>query len=222
MLSFTTMRTSRRKKARPSKDQVRAWLTTVIAPLESALAVEHHRLTSSSGNWSFRCDTQDFEFFWAVEKMVAAVHEPNLRQLLRYKTELRKLAHDHDRALDGLRSAARGAYDRLLRNQPFAMLASSASVSESDRRYFAEYVVNGLRDLASHYTFHEAWARAGGQFLDLRKNPALASAFAALESAGRDLSRCVNSFLRAVRTLQEDLADRYKLPPVDATDAVRV
>jgi len=197
-------------------------LTTVIAPLESALAVEHHRLTSSSGNWSFRCDTQDLEFFWPVEKMVAAVHEPNLRQFLRYRPELRKLAHDHDHALDGLRTAARGAYDRLLHSQRFALLAASASESESDRRYLAEYVVNGLRDLASYYTFHEIWTRDGGQFLDLRKDPALAGAFAALESAGRDLSRCVSSFLRAVRTLQEALADRYKLPPVEPTDAVRV
>ena len=220
MLSFTTMRTSRRKKARPSKDQVRAWLTTVIAPLASALAVEQHRLTS--GNWSFRCDTQDFEFLWPIKKMVAAVHEPNLQQLLRYRPELKKLAHDHDRTLDGLRTTARGAYDRLLHPQRFLALASSTSVSENDQRYLAEYVVNGLRDLASYYTFQELWTRDGRKFLEIRDDPALGSEFAALKAAGGDLSRCVNSLLRAVRTLQEELADSYKLPPVDPSDAVRV
>ena len=214
------MRTRRRKKARPSKDQVRAWLTTVIAPLASALAVEQHRLMS--GSWSFRCDTQDFEFLWPIEKMVAAVHEPNLQQLLRYRHELKKLAHDHDRTLNDLRTTARGAYDRLLHNQRFLTLVSSTSVSEHDGRYFAEYVVNGLRDLASYYTFQELWTRDGGKFLELREDPALASEFTALKAAGRDFLKCVDSLLRAVGTLQEELADSYKLPPVDSTDAVRV
>jgi hypothetical protein len=214
------MRTSRRKKARPSKDQVRAWLTTVIAPLASALAVEQHRLTS--GNWSFRCDTQDFEFLWPIKKMVAAVHEPNLQQLLRYRPELKKLAHDHERTLDGLRTTARGAYDRLRHDQRFLALVSSTSVSEHDGRYFAEYAVNGLRDLASYYTFQELWTREGAKFLALREDPTLGSEFTALEAAGQELSKSVNSLLRAVRALQEELADSYKLPPVDPTDAVRV
>jgi len=222
MVSSQRMSTAERKKVRPSRDQVRAWLTTVISPLASALAVEHHRLTNDKGNWSFRCDTRDFEFFWPVGKMIAAPHEPNLRQFLRYKPEFKKLAQDHDRALGGLRTAARNAYDRLLGNQRFMALASSLSMSENDRRYLAEYVVNGLRDLASYYTFHELWTREGRRFLDLRKDPVLTSEFVALEAAGNDLSKRVTSFLKAIRTLQEELADRYKLPPVESTDAVRV
>jgi hypothetical protein len=188
--------------------------------MASALAVEQHRVTSR--NWSFRCETQDFEFLWPIEKMVAAVHEPNLQQLLRYRPELKKLTHHHDRSLAGLRTTARAAYDRLLQNERFLVLASSTSISEHERRYLAEYVVNGLRDLGSYYTFQELWAREGGKFLELREDPALGSEFAALEAAGGSLSKCVNSLLRAVRALQEEFADSYKLPPVDPTDAVRV
>src|SRR5438093_147614 len=138
--------TERNRRRRPSKEQVRAWLTTVIGPMASALAVEER--WASRGNWSFRSHTQDFEFLWPIHKMVAAPYLPNLEQLLRYEDALKKLAQGHDRALDRLRTASRAAYDRLLQNERFRALAASTSVPEGEHRYFAEYVVNGLRDLA--------------------------------------------------------------------------
>lgn len=220
MLSFTAMRTNRRKKARPSKDQVRAWLTTVIAPLASALALERDRV--ARGNWSFRCETQDFEYLWPIEKMVAVPYLPNLRQFLRHSDDVRKLAVEHDTVLGKLRIAARDAYEQLVRNERFQTLALAASVSNRDHRYFAEYIVNGLRDLASHYALHDLWTREAAKFLELRNDPALATKFSAIDAAGRKLSTAVNSLHDVVTTLQVDLADQYKLPPVDPSDAVRV
>ena len=208
----------RRNKSRASKEQVRAWLTTVIAPLTRALAIEQHRVAAS--NWSFRCHTQDFELLWPINRMVAVPYLPNLEQLFRHRRELKQLADAHDRALDDLRSAAKNAYDQLTRNDRFRALASSTSVPEPDHRSFAEYVVNGLRDLASYYTFSDVWSREGVRFLSLRDAPALASEFRALESRGQDFAKVVNAFLSAVSALQIELADAYKLPPVDPVDTL--
>ncbi len=220
MLSFTTMRTSRRKKERPSRDQVRAWLTTVIAPLASALAVEQQWVTR--GNWSFRCHTHDFEFLLPIEKMVALPYSPNLEQLLRYRGDLKRLANAHDSALASLRRSATGAYDRVIQNERFRTLAASSSIAESEHRYLAEYVVNGIRDLASHYVHHEMWTREGAKFLGVRKDPALVSEFRSLEASSGDFAKAVSALRIAVNALQVEFADAYKLPPVDPADAVRV
>lgn len=212
------MRTKRRAKVRPSKEQVRAWLTTVIAPLVSALSVERQR--AEQGNWSFRCETQDFEFLWPIERMVAAPYEPNLEQFLRHRNDLRPLTEAHDQRLSSLRSAAQHAYQTVLPSQRFRALAGT-SVSERDQRYFAEYVVNGLRDLPSYYTFHDVWTRDGERFLGLRHDPALMAKFTALTAAGESFLNVVRSLLSTVGTLQSELADTYKLPPVDPADVVR-
>lgn len=214
------MPTNRRKKTRPSKDQVRAWLTTVIAPVAGALAVEEDRVTR--GNWSFRCETQDFEFLWPTEKMISVRYAPNLGQFLRYRNDLRKLVHGHDSALAKLLSAARRAYDRLIHSERFRTLADSAAVAESDQKYLAEYVVNGIRDLPSHYVHHDLWAREGGKFLDLRAVPTLSSDFRSLSEAGREFSKAVRALRASVSALQVGLADEYKLPPVDPAETVRV
>jgi hypothetical protein len=191
-----------------------------VAPLARALAVEQHR--AASENWSFRCDTQDFEFLWPIDKMIAVSYAPNLHQLFRYRSDVKALADGHDHALHNLRSRARAAYDRLRRNERFRTLASSTPVSEKvsepEQKYLAEYVVNGLRDLLSYWGFHEIWSREGGKFLALREDPTLVNEFRSLQASGREFSNSVTALLRIVGALQIDLADSYKLPPVEPVD----
>jgi hypothetical protein len=186
----------------------------------SALSVEEQRV--ASGNWSFRCETRDFEFLWPVEKMIAVPYAPNLKQLLRYRGSVAALIDAHDASLEHLRLTATATYDRLLRSEPFRKLASSATIAEDDRRYVAEYVVDGICDLLPHYSLHELWARQGSQFLALRTHPALARDFASLRDSGRDFATKVGALSTAIEGLQRELADAYKLPPVDPSDAVRV
>lgn len=211
------MRTTRRRTARPSKDQVRAWLTTVIAPIGRALAVEHDRATR--GNWSFRSETRDFEFLWPVAKMVSVQYLPNLEQLLRYRRDLEKLVREHERALAILLAAANRAYEKVIQSEQFRAVAASSSVAESDRRYLAEYIVNGIRDLPSYYVHYEVWTREGGRFLDLREAPVLRSEFESLAASGRDFAAAIKGLRAAVASLQAELADAYKLPPVDSVNA---
>jgi hypothetical protein len=220
VLSFAAMRTNTSKKVRPSKEQVRAWLTTVIAPMASALAIESERV--KRGNWSFRCETRDFEFLWPVPKMIAVPYVPNLEQLLRFRNDLKTLVHAHDGALADLLIAAGDLYEKVLQSERFQSLAASISVAESDRKYLAEYIVNGVRDLPSHYVHYELWVREGGRFLDLREAPGLVTEVRGLLLAGRRFAGRVDSLLESVNGLQVGLADKYKLPPVDPTDIVRI
>ncbi len=188
--------------------------------MASALAVEQQWATRR--NWSFRCETQDFEFLWPIEKMVALPYSPNLAQLLRYRGDLKTLASEHDGALARLRTAARDAYERVMRNERFQTLAASNSVPENERRYLAEYILNGIRDLGSHYAHYELWARERAKFLSRREDPGLLIEFRLLEDSGREFSDTVDALRIAVDALQVELADAYKLPPVDPADAVRV
>ena len=154
--------------------------------------------------------------------MIAVPYLPNLEQLLRYRNDLKTLVHGHDSALAGVLIAARNVYEKVLQSEGFRSLAASISVAESDRKYLAEYVVNGVRDLPSHYVHWELWAREGGRFLDLRKAPGLVAEVRGLASAGRDFAERVDALLASVSSLQVDLADKYKLPPVDPIDIVRI
>jgi hypothetical protein len=211
------MGATRRKNTRPSKDQVRAWLTTVIAPIGRALAVERDRV--ARGNWSFRCETRDFEFLWPIRKMVAVQYLPNLEQLLRHRRELQKGAEEHDEALAALLVAANRAYDNVVHSDGFRALTTSASVPEDDRRYLAEYMINGIRDLSSYYSHHDLWTREGGRFLALRDTPEQRDQFRSLGDAGRRFAGVVDRLGAAVNRLQSELADSYKLPPVESANA---
>jgi hypothetical protein len=181
-----------------------------------ALAVESDRV--QRGNWSFRCETRDFEFLWPVAKMIAVQYLPNLAQLLRYRRDVEKLVQGHDEALGVLLSAANRAYEKVIESKTFRALSDSKEVAQSDRRYLAEYIVNGTRDLPSYYVHHEIWTREGGKFLDLRDDPASRSDFLSLTVSGRALAAAVERLQSAVGRLQTELADAYKLPPVDSVD----
>ncbi len=83
-----------------------------------------------------------------------------------------------------------------------------------DRRYFAEYVINGIRDLSPHYSFSEFWKEAGAQYMKLRSDPALRPSFDSLTATGKLLETQASALRQEVKSLQERLADSAGLPPV--------
>jgi len=203
-------------RRKPSREQVRAWLGTVLAPIINALRVESERV--SNGNWSFRCSTSDFEFLWPIEKMLSPVFLPNLKQFWRYHPALQKQAEAHDDALTKLRNACRAAFERLLQSEDFNRLAQQTPVECGDRKYLAEYIVNGIRDLPSHYSYADVWRSHGGAFLDLRSRPALQDSFQVLRQVGEAFRNAVERLREETEQLQWTLADELQLPPVDPAD----
>jgi hypothetical protein len=82
------------KKKHPSKEQVRAWLGTVIGPMTDALSVEIDRLSTQS--LSFRAGLRDFEFLWPTDKMVAAPFLQNRLQYFRTAPAIQRNCGRHD------------------------------------------------------------------------------------------------------------------------------
>lgn len=200
-------------KRKPNRDQVRIWLATVLSPMLTALDVELQFV--ERGNWSFRCDSQDFEYLCPTALMVAAPHRANAEQVYRYYPSLRAKAASHDRALGALRNACRAVYDKLVHSTSFLALPEPEDGGLDKRKYFAEYVINGLRDLHSYYTFADFWKTQGGEYLKVRSEPALAASFRSLEALGDSFRRELVALRRSVKELQERIADEAGLAPAD-------
>jgi hypothetical protein len=204
-------------KQKPSREQVKAWLATVVAPMVDALRVESDRV--SRENWSFRCTTRDFESLWPTEKMLSPVYLPNVEQFWRYYPVLQQKAKAHDDAFAELRNPCRDAFERTLRSEDFVRLAEQVQVEKGNWKYLAEYMVNGIRDLPSHYTTSDVWRQHGGAFLDLRSMPALEESFQAIHRTGEAFRSKVERLLQETERLQQALADEFQLPPIDPADA---
>jgi len=172
---------------------------------------------ASRHNWSFRCDSQDFEYLWPTSMMVGAPHHANKEQVFRYYPSLRTNATSHDRALAALRDSCQVAYKNLIQSARFQQLPMPADAQPDPRKYFAEYVVNGVRELPSHYTFADFWKAYGLEYLELRSEPSLVSSFRSLEASGESFRKRVVALRQSVKQLQEYIADQAGLPPVDPT-----
>ena len=149
------MATKTNTKRRPTREQIRVWLATVLSPMLRALDVELEFV--SRGNWSFRCESQEFEYLEPTAMMVGFPHRANAEQVFRYFPSLHKSTGAHDDALGELRATCQAAYEALLASPQFQSLPVPPESREENRKYFAEYVVNGSRDLPGHYTFADFW-----------------------------------------------------------------
>ena len=199
-----------------SRDQIRIWLATVLSPMLSALDVGLPFVERR--NWSFRCDSQDFEYLWSTAMMIAAPHSANAEQVFRYYPPLRVRAQSYDRSLAELREACGAAYDKLMHSPRFLALPVPNDASAA-RKYFAEYVINGLRDLLSYYSFADFWRSCGNEYLALRSDTSLAPSFASLDAKGDSFRQELIGLRRSVKQLQERIADEAGLAPVDPSIA---
>ncbi len=131
------------KKA-ATREMVRAWLTTVIGPMVDALQIEARKFEGRT-NWTFRAGMEDFEFLLPIFGMVAPHFQANREQFFRYDGQVERACVRHDEALASLRDATRSAFRLVLLSPRF--LALAAPVADRDRRYLAEYWVNGVENL---------------------------------------------------------------------------
>lgn len=200
-------------KRKPSREQARVWLSTVLSPMLNVLSVELQFVERR--NWSFRCDSQDFEYLCPIAMMVAVPNSSNLAQVFRYYPSLRDKAASHDRELTALRKACRTVYGNLIHSPRFQGLPVPSDGGADNRKYFAEYVINGLRDLLSYYSFADFWKTNGAEYLKLRSDPSLDHWFESLDTRGNSFKRALLTLTRSVKQLQERIADEAGLAPTD-------
>jgi hypothetical protein len=205
------------KRPRPTKEQARAWLASVLVPMSAELDTAADVL--ARGSWSFRCSTGDFEYLQPAAKMLAPRFRPNFEQLCRFYPEFKAIAEAHDAALDRLRQTCRAAYARLKESEQFQRLAPEQA-EPSDLMELAELVINGVKELDWDFSLHKFWAERGMAFLALRQAPGLEEFFKALDEAGALYRQQHRTLHEAVDRLQEELADHFGLPPVDPVGEV--
>jgi hypothetical protein len=198
---------------KPSRRQVRAWLATVLAPLELALRGEAAR--TEEGHWVFRAAGRDLEGFADVERWISARFVPNLEQLWRHRSPQRQLAIRHDRSLRYLRETCRRAFDALVQSEGLAQLAGDATRLPA----LAELVVNGRRDAPADESLRDLWPARADELLALRETSAVAEELRLAESAGKSFHAAAVALLEDVARTQGELADEFRLPPVDPESA---
>ncbi len=207
-------KTERGQTRRPSKEQVRVWLDTVVGPLLQALRIEE--VHADDSNWTFDSVTNELDEFWHASGMVDPRFRANLLQFFRYHPGIATLVARHDRARDLLLKRCAGAFRSVLASDDFQKLAGSLTdVREEDRRYLAENVVNGLHELGSQHIHRKIWAGQGAAFLRLAHTRALREAYGYLANAGDRMRNCVKELRRAMEQLQMSLSDDHQLPPID-------
>jgi hypothetical protein len=202
----------------PTREQVRAWLSTVLGPMVDALRVEDELL--AAGNPSFRAYTHsiDFELLWGSDRMISNRFRPNLEQFYRYYDHVRGAAARHDEALERLRDACAEAFKFVLESPRFAALCGGRP--ESERRALAQDVVNGVEEREETNPLASFWKQHASEFLALRSQPELRPSFDRLEQAKAHLQRQVKDLLTRASELQQALADEHGLPPVSAAGDV--
>jgi hypothetical protein len=208
-------------KKRFSKDQVRAWLATVIVPIVEAVEIEVEYARQE--NWTFRCYNQDFELLLPIRKAVSPLkrvinprYQANLDQFLDLNEDTCRVTEFHDEALDRLRKACSAAFDALMESTLFETMIENCipEVEQKNRKCLAEYVINGHRDLTPDYTYFDYWKENGENFLLLRENPELQQPFNNLREEGKIFTRSAVQLLQNIEIHQKNLADQYKLPRV--------
>jgi hypothetical protein len=200
---------------RPTREQVKVWLATVLWPIVRGLTIEADYVARR--NWSFRAHSRDFEFLSEIEQMVTPIFGPNLRQFYRFHRDALEVATAHDLGIKGLREACRDTFDALWMDEDFQAL--TAPIPENERAYYAEYVVNGIVELPSHYTAAPIWNAKRQSFRGLRDKAQLRDSFMRVEQEGQSMRALVERALDELSTIRDALADDHGLPPVDPVDA---
>ena len=204
-----------KKPKRPTPQQVKAWLDTVIGPISNALRVEVYR--AAKQRWSFDHRRATFESLWTVPAMVSPVFSPNLAQFLRFQPSTKAMCDAHDHALTQLLPACVAAFHALLDDTRFN--EQCASAPEEDQKYFAEYVVNGIAELPEGRSEAEFWNVRAPDFLALRNRPGVLESFERLSSRGKTFQSVAEPLARKIDATRDELADEYGLPPVDPDSA---
>ena len=200
-----------------SKKQVQVWLYTVLGPVIGGLRIERKR--TAEGHWSFRCTTMDFEYLMPIRRMLSPPFVANLEQVWRFFSAHREEASAHDAALEILRDKCAEALKVTLRADSFRALIAKYEV-DSDEKFLAEYIVNDVTHLPEgFYSTAEFWNKNVAQFLGLREDAPLVESFVGVKLAGVVFYDAVERLHDLVDDLRIRLADDYKLPPVDPTDA---
>jgi hypothetical protein len=168
--------------------RVAAWIYVVINPIVEALARELDLL--ERGNLTWRFTTKKCEYVRTIQEYVDSRQWPNFKDFLVENGLFQKTFSEHDKDLDSLNVKAGSVYDWLVNWDQFSVtLRGLVGTYESQRTgagqawpsyeqvrqelaaEAAQYVINNVDVLPSHYTYSFFWNFASRQLLQFRGLP---------------------------------------------------
>jgi len=203
--------------------RVEAWVYTVINPLIEALKVEKSFLKGK--NWTWRYQIKSLEFILPLEKYVDSASLPNFEDFLKANPEIERKRKKHEDLRVALSENCQIAFNHLLASDPFqnkVKLSLSIYKQESPTEEYpggavpekdfdklvAQYIVDSIKELPSHYTTSKFWSRFGGELLQFRTG----DVFEKLDASGEQLKNEDDRLLKLLEDLRSTLCEEYDVP----------
>jgi hypothetical protein len=167
--------------------RVAAWIYAVINPIISSLQREQTLLETGSLTW--RPHTGQSELIRAIQEYVDSNQWPNFEDFLSEypKSPIVSAFGRHDSTLTELNSVAKKLFDWMLADREFQESVDRAFIEYEEIRAqlepqgpilihsraeipkeSAQYVINNVQTLPSHYTFSAFWNSTGRKLLAFR------------------------------------------------------
>ena len=186
-----------------------------------------------SGNATWRYFSQRCEFIRPVQEYIDSAQWPNYSDFLLEHPEFKKKFQTHDASLNGLNNAARALFGTLLGNPQFTEKVNSSYGAYEERRLqeplapdltymnqdlrklVAEYLINDILDLPSHYAAARLWAAAAN---DLRAFQNSSSLFDPLRIAKKCLADESQKLISDLEIKRSKFSNTFDLPAARTSD----
>jgi hypothetical protein len=164
---------------------VAAWIYAVINPIIDGLEREQGFL--QSGNLTWRYYSQRCEYILPIRGYLEGNQGPNYSDFLAENPSCRESFRVYDESVEAVNNSASAIYGWLLSGDQLAQgLAVSLNEYEARRtsgprladmryeqadlpKFAAEYLINNIQSLPSHYLLWRFWEIASGSLLPLRE-----------------------------------------------------
>lgn len=207
--------------------RVAAWIYAVVNPIVDSLQREIPLL--DSGNLTWRPHTGRCEIIRTIQEYVDPAQWPNYQTFLaeHSKSAFVPGFKHHDSILESVNNAAQALFDRLiswsdflkaidseLRNYERETVLQGARMAWPDyvrndiARYSAEYVINNMQALPSHYMTSGFWNSSGMKLLAFRSRPE----FAGVHRFRERLKELSAKLERALVTYRLAMSREYDVP----------
>jgi hypothetical protein len=195
-----------------------------LNPVLELLQREVELLAGGTLTWRFasgRC-----EFIRVIQEYVDSRQWPNYYDFLAEHPEFVKAFKQHDEQLEKLNSSVAQTYDWLLsqhdfsetikrlaaqyNDQPMSRTFPGASLGSEDDlvKYCAEYLINNLRELPSHYSLSGFWNSSNALLLGFRNLPR----FKLLEKASEQLLLSSEKLKDVLESRRLSLSREFDVP----------
>lgn len=219
---------SGKPRGRLTAELARAWIVTVINPILDGLRREDFFLRRK--NWTWRYSTKGFEYLRSVAEYVDRSYRDNLVEFHFWYPTLGRVIDGRDDALKRLAAMCDTAFQHLLASADFRTAVEQAKATARGKgmdlvsalgtyqegwpEIFAEYVVNDIAELPTHYAPSRFWREEGATILRTRKSESVRSDFDAVDQAGNKVLDANQHAQEKLASIRQMFTRKFGLPPV--------